>query len=466
MARMIRRLIQRSLAVGLVFAGTTVAADEDASAGSSVIPAAAAPGVLSLARFDPQTPALPPDGVEAFETVVVIDGRPHEIVMRRRSVRAPSFRVLVQVEGGAFEEKPPPPVRTYRGEVRGAPGSLVAASLIDGRLSALAVMPDGSGWSLQPADELLPGLPRLLHLGFDLADVLPDLGTCGAADLAPLFEEAEGPAAAPEGGNEPNGERMAELAFDTDVEFFQRVGGSQRDTIYDIERVVNAMNVIYRRDVRIDHSITTVLVRTEEPDPYTSSDIDTLLCQFRDHWNEDWTSIPRDTAHLMTGRALNGTDIGLAWVGVICNRVGLADVPCRTTANLAYGLSQSIQNVFAQRVALTAHEVGHNWGADHCDGDADCAIMCASLGGCTGLIDRFGIRSINSIVDHRNSRNCLFTCDPFVNVPSESATITDALIRACWDGVISIQAGNYGEFPRMPRRVELRAVGGPVVIGD
>ena len=59
------------------------------------------------------------------------------------SVRAPEFRLFVQGPGGVIEEVPPPPPRTYRGEIVGELGSVVAASLVTGKLTALAVMPDG-----------------------------------------------------------------------------------------------------------------------------------------------------------------------------------------------------------------------------------------------------------------------------------------------------------------------------------
>ena len=423
------------------------------------------PGLLDLSRFEFQAPPLPAVGAEAFETVVVVNGLAHEVALRRHSVRAPGFRVVLAGENGAIEEIVPPPPATYRGTVVGAPGSLVAASLVDGQLTAFAVMPDGRGWSIQPADTLVPGAPADLHVAYDHADVRPDATTCGTdADgggaparrpIDPDADETDG------GAGAPAGEKIAQLAFDADFEFYQQNGSSSARTVYDIEQVTNAMNVIYRRDVAIDHFITFLIVRISEPDPYTETDSLLLICELRRHWNQNWSWVPRDITHLMTGRNLDGSIIGRAHIGTICNVVREGPACAPETSNMGYGLSQSTSTVFARRVALTAHELGHSWDARHCNGDGDCAIMCSNLGGCTGNIDRFGNRAVNAINNFESSRNCLITCDPFVRVPDETSSIYDAVYRVCWDGVVSIQAGTYlNHITRVSKAVELRAVGG------
>ncbi|MFQ5806245.1 MAG: immunoglobulin domain-containing protein, partial [Phycisphaerae bacterium] len=121
----------------------------------------------------------------------------------------------------------------------------------------------------------------------------------------------------------------------------------------------------------------------------------------------------RDVAHLMTGKDLNGGVIGIAWLGVICN------------TSQGYGLSQSrFTGNFTNRVGLTAHEVGHNWDAVHCDGDGDCFIMCSGLGGCAHNVTRFGSRSIGDIVPFRNTRPCLTENGPtFLTQPTPSQRV-------------------------------------------
>jgi len=110
----------------------------------------------------------------------------------------------------------------------------------------------------------------------------------------------------------------------------------------------------------------------------------------------------------MTGKNLDGSVIGVAWLAVICN------------SSNGYGLSQSrFTSNMTNRVGLTAHEVGHNWNADHCDGDGDCYIMCSALGGCAGDVTRFGSRSIGSITSYRDTRGCLSQSGPTITQQPE-----------------------------------------------
>ena len=51
--------------------------------------------------------------------------------------------------------------------------------------------------------------------------------------------------------------------------------GSVVDTVADIESIVNALNVIYERDLQITYRITEIIVRESRNDPYTSSDPNT-----------------------------------------------------------------------------------------------------------------------------------------------------------------------------------------------
>ncbi|HEU4418998.1 MAG TPA: zinc-dependent metalloprotease family protein, partial [Planctomycetota bacterium] len=106
--------------------------------------------------------------------------------------------------------------------------------------------------------------------------------------------------------------------------------------------------------------------------------------------------VPRDLAHLFTGRNLTGTTIGIAQISSVCN------------IGQAYGLSQSrFSTNLNSRVGLTCHEVGHGWSAQHCDAVSPCYIMCSGLGGCSGNVTLFGASEIAQIVSFAQSRTCL-----------------------------------------------------------
>ena len=166
--------------------------------------------------------------------------------------------------------------------------------------------------------------------------------------------------------------------------------------------VLNAVDFIYRRDVAITYELSTIIVQTVEPDPYSSTDAGALLNEFKDYWQANHTDIVRDVAHLFTGKEVDGNIIGVAWLPGVC------------TGDQGYGLSQSkfTDTNFAWRVRLTAHELGHNWNAPHCNQGAapcldTCSIMCSSVSGCVQAVDEFESCSRDSIIAYRDSLSCL-----------------------------------------------------------
>jgi len=98
---------------------------------------------------------------------------------------------------------------------------------------------------------------------------------------------------------------------------------------------------------------------------------------------------------LFTAKGRSSSVIGVAYLSSICSM------------NIGYGLSYThFTSNFTSRVGLTAHELGHSFGAGHCSGGS-CYIMCAGLGGCGRSLTRFGTSSKNAIIAFRNSRTCL-----------------------------------------------------------
>ena len=170
---------------------------------------------------------------------------------------------------------------------------------------------------------------------------------------------------------------------------------------------------IYERDVSIAYEVTTIVVRTVEPDPYDSTNANDLFCEFRTRWNTGPESaITRDLAHLFTGKELDGSIIGISRFAVMCNIPLIDPFGCAGgNSNLAYGVSQSyFSPTLTARAALTAHELGHAWSTSHCDGQSDCHIMCSVLGSCAGIEGsdlKFGSASAGTIANFRDTRTCL-----------------------------------------------------------
>jgi len=353
----------------------------------TITPAACRPG-YALEQIDP------PEALGApLELEVALDGVTHVLALEPVSMRADGFTLRVQRPDGSWEVRTPARPATWRGAIEGMPGSVAAMSLVDGQWhGVVGRAPGETVFGVQPLDEALPDAPADVYVVYDSADALPHGGTCAIAGLAP------GGAAPTVGAGTyaGSGVAIAEIGIDSDVQFFNLNGGSVANTQADIEAVMNANDAIYESDVGINHAITTILVRTSEPDPYSSSDAFGLLDEFLTEWTTVQAGVPRDVAQLFTGRDIDGGIIGIAYVDVICN------------FDFQYGVVQSrFTNTFADRVALTAHELGHNWSSPHCDPDPDCAIMCPFLGGCTGIVDEFGSTATAAILAGKNAATCL-----------------------------------------------------------
>ena len=333
---------------------------------------------------------LPQSGRSQFQVRVSLGDALHTLVLAPHSIRAANFQLLVTDTTGTHSV-PAPEDTTYSGTVEGIDGSMVAASLHDGQLEAHIRVPGGS-WCVQPLTTVIGIAPRNLHVVYQTKDVVQNAAVCGV-------DHGHGDHTTPPGGSVgPAAMRLCEIALDCDEGYYARNGNNVNTTVASAVTLMYAVNAIYQNDVEIRHVITAVIVRTV-PTYTTGPDLGCgatpgLLQEFRTRWLNNHGNVPRDVAHLLTGQGSFSGVVGCASVGVIC-----------TTS--AYGASRAISGNAAQNVGLVAHEIGHNWSAQHCNAATPCNIMCASLGGCSGVLNSVGPSEVAQIVAHKNSRNCL-----------------------------------------------------------
>ncbi len=303
---------------------------------------------------------------------VALDRTQVELDLQPHSLRGGEFEVLVPDEQGELQPTIVPAPRTFRGHIRGMDGSRVAATIADGQLFAVILLETGEKWSVEPvASSIAGGDGAVLHAVYSGQDAASG-AQCGTppktASIPASMKEAPpqllvGAAL-----------RVCDIAIDADTEFYQLNGSSVAQTVFDIERVINGVALLYEAEINVTYELTTIIVRTANPDPYTSTDNGALLNEFRLEWQMNRRGVHRDIAHLMTGKNILGNVIGVAYPDVICHSC---------SGGFGYGLSQSrFTTTLSSRVCLTAHEIGHNWGAAHCDGASDCGLMCGNIGGC------------------------------------------------------------------------------------
>lgn len=315
---------------------------------------------------------------------VTIAGQPYVLDLRPHSVRALGYEVRAQLADGSWQNVDPGPVRTMRGDLVGDPGGWVAASLLDDGLWARIHTSADQDWWIEPLVGRVRGATFGDYVLYSSVDAPCKGGWCGA-DLIPGNDQKP---AVPGDDAGPAGESLwvTQLGVDCDFQFhniYGGVAGAQNR----VNAVINAMNAQYESQLFITHEITTILVRTSSG-TYTTTDPSALLNQFRGEWQANQGGIQRDIAELFTGKNLDGNVIGIAYLGVVCTSSG-------------YSVVQNLGS-FSCATDLSAHEIGHNWNADHCSCSGftmNPSLTCAN---------KFnGTLTVPDIQNHRNSRTCL-----------------------------------------------------------
>ena len=349
-------------------------------------------------RID-NTPTVP------LTTVIPIDDELYTIALDPCSVRSSDYGIKVQRADGSYVDREPGPIRTLRGRLAEVADSVVAASRLEDGLYARIMVPDGASWWVEPLGSHVATAGPEQYVVYRDDDVTAAGGSCIALDPPGWAATQLGTISGMPGEDV----FIAELGIDTDwnyyLEFAQELD-PEAATEARVNEIVNAVNIQYERDVNITHVITTIIVRPDPRDPrypYSGLDPVGLLTQFTEEWNTEQAHIPRDLAQLFTGRDFIGDTIGIAWVGQVCT-------------GYAYSVIQpTCCSSFACQTDLSAHELGHNWGARHCgyegpDDDDDCVPECPgwTMNCQITCANRFHETLTQpDILKHRNSRTCL-----------------------------------------------------------
>ena len=304
---------------------------------------------------------------EARVVEMSFDGRPDQMLLAPDSVRAPGFQLLAQVQGGSLVEVDPGPVSTFRGILAGQSGSEIVGGFQASGLYAKIILQDGRVRWIEPVGRQFPGAADTLHVMYDAEDLLVDsTALCGTVAHPTPSRSAGGSVNAPSAAASI---LSAEIAADGDFEYFQDWGSSVTNASNRIQSVIGAMNSQYESDVNLTHVVTTIIIRTSSDDPYTTASPSGLLNEFSSEWLLNQQSVQRDVAQLFTGRNLTGSTIGIANLSAICSVTG-------------FSLVQSdFSGAFGCVTDLSAHELGHNWGAGHCScpgGTMNASITCAN----------------------------------------------------------------------------------------
>jgi hypothetical protein len=267
-------------------------------------------------------------------------------------------------------------IKLYRGQVNGDARSWARLSMIDGKLQGM--LWDGAEiYVIEPLAKLRDALPANTELDADttaifrLADVTmtPGAASCGTDTTnvtkgtdaySSMVSELKGTPAIMQAAGAT---KRLEISVLGDTLLLSRFGtdNQARDEI--LARL-NIVDGIYSSQLGVQISVPNI---TFGDSLSATTSASSLLNELGDLRRRSPNLNSRGLTHLFTGRDLDGTTVGIAFISSVCDR------------QYGAGLTEARNRSAWTESLITAHEIGHNFGAPH-DGDADEACAATPVG--------------------------------------------------------------------------------------
>ena len=149
----------------------------------------------------------------------------------------------------------------------------------------------------------------------------------------------------------------AKVALETDYETFQHFHNNVDTTALYLASLYGGVAAIYERDAGVKLRISFLRVWSTPNDPYSATTISGALAEFRNYWKANESSRERVAAQFLSVR--DDISGGLAYIDALCNTDYGYSV-CGIDGGYSYP-----SNGYVWDVHVTAHELGHTFGAHH-----------------------------------------------------------------------------------------------------
>ncbi|MEO6184695.1 MAG: M12 family metallo-peptidase [Steroidobacteraceae bacterium] len=152
--------------------------------------------------------------------------------------------------------------------------------------------------------------------------------------------------------------KRLQIALIADGELNARFGAQTGATMLTL---LNNVDGIFANQVGVRLQSASQTIFDTSTQPFTGTTVpETLLTEVRNYRAGSTQQRSAGLSHLMTGRDLDGSTVGIAYLGTLCNSSSSAS------------LSQVSSGTSIFSALIMAHEIGHVFGAPH-DGDPDAA---------------------------------------------------------------------------------------------
>jgi uncharacterized repeat protein (TIGR01451 family) len=248
---------------------------------------------------------------------------------------------------------------------------------------------------------------------YRLEDLYIEPGTlqCGGVDMANAAQAfaailADAPQVLAQQGATLN----LNLGAVADYEFSQSFGANAQAAL--LARFNNVDGIFSSQlGVQISVPANAVEIFTTNDDPFTSTDPTALLEEVAVYRGSTPIQDAQGLTHLFTGRDLDGTTAGIAYVGSVCAQRNAFDPLGRS---YGAGLSEGSHGLTIDSL-IAAHEIGHNFGAPHdaeagspCESTPATFLMAPSINGSS----TFSACSVSQMEPVINSASCLTAIGP------------------------------------------------------
>jgi PKD repeat protein len=314
-------------------------------------------------------------------------------------IRTPEYQLRVSTENGIIA-LPKGKSKTFRGYFQDGSGE-VRLTIDEGFINGF-FHKEGATIFIESANRFEPGLGNDVFVVYDEKDVIPSENN----ECAVLEAEGFGKKNIPDDHDHEKvvGEcYTVEIALASDFSMFNQFGtvaGTESATL----AVLNNVQTNYDDDFddEVQFFVSSQFVSScFSCDPAVwsnSTDPFVLLPNFRTWGNSGgFGGASFDVASLWTNRNFDGSTIGLAYVGVICS-------------NSRYNVLEHYTGNAPSLRVLQAHELGHNFDADHTNFNGNTTIMAPFI----NITNDWAPISVTEISNHiaavANFGNCLSDC--------------------------------------------------------